>query len=209
MGCRAGRPHQGEGANQPSLRPISRNFCRRCRRMPSASRLRRSLKACGDGVARGRDHGGGIAMGAAGGFLQDLVDHAESQHVLRRDLHAGGDFLGLGAVAPQDRGRRLRRDHAVDRVFEHQHPVRGGDRDGAARHALAGDDRDIGHAEREAGVGRACDRFRLRRAPRRRCRDRRRRNRRATAPECRSDRPSPSAARPCDSLRGAPCRNCA
>ncbi len=99
-------------------------------------------------------------MGSAGGFFQDLVDHAESQHVLGGDLHAVGDFLGLGAVAPQDRGGRLRGDHAVDRVFEHQHLVRSRDGDGAARHALAGDDRDIGDAEREACVGRACDRFR-------------------------------------------------
>ena len=100
-------------------------------------------------------------MGAAGGLLQDQVDHAEAQHVLRRDLHAGGGFLRLGAVAPQDRGRRLRRDHAVDGVLEHQHAVGRRDRDGAARHALAGDDRDIGDAQRQAGVGGACDRLGL------------------------------------------------
>ena len=99
-------------------------------------------------------------MGAAGGLFQYLVDHAESQHVLGSDLHAVGDFLGLGTVAPQDRGGCLRRDHAVDCVFQHQHPIGGCNGDGAARHALAGDDRDIGDAEREACVGRAGDRFR-------------------------------------------------
>src|SRR6185295_9869397 len=55
----------------------------------------------------------------------------------------------------------LRRDHAVDRVFEHQYAVRGRDRDGAARAALAHDDRDIRYAERKACLGRARDRFRL------------------------------------------------
>ena len=42
-------------------------------------------------------------------------------------------------------------------MLQHQHAVGGGDRDGAARAALADDDRDIGHAEREAGLGRAGD----------------------------------------------------
>src|SRR6476660_6110543 len=65
-----------------------------------------------DRLAGGSDHGGRIAVSAAGGFLEDAVDHAESQHVLRRDLHAVGRLLGLGAVPPQDRGSRLRRDHA-------------------------------------------------------------------------------------------------
>src|SRR3954463_7114079 len=72
------------------------------------------VEGFGDGIARGRNHGGGIAVGAAGGLLEDLIDHAEPQHVLGRDLHAVGDFLRLGAVAPQDRGGSLRRDHAVD-----------------------------------------------------------------------------------------------
>ena len=73
------------------------------------------------------------------------------------DLHVGRGVLRLGGVAPQDRGRAFRRDHAVDRVLQHQHAVGGGDRDGAARAAFADDDRDVGHAELEAGFGRARD----------------------------------------------------
>src|SRR5262245_19701052 len=39
-------PQAGEvETNQPSLRPISRNFCRRCLRLASASRLLSSVKA--------------------------------------------------------------------------------------------------------------------------------------------------------------------
>src|ERR1700761_4136771 len=67
------------------------------------------MERLGDRLAGGGNHGGGVAMGAASGFLEDLVDHAEAQHVLRRDLHAGRRFLRLGAVAPQDRGSCLRR----------------------------------------------------------------------------------------------------
>ena len=67
----------------------------------------------------------------------------------------------LRGVAPQDRGRALRRDHAVDRVLQHQHAVGGRDRDGAARAAFAEDHRDVRHAEIEAGLGRARDRFGL------------------------------------------------
>src|SRR5439155_9926727 len=66
------------------------------------------VKGLRDGITGGRDHGGGVAMRAAGGLPQDRIDHAEAQHVLRRDFHAGRGFLRLGAVAPQDRGRRLR-----------------------------------------------------------------------------------------------------
>ena len=100
-------------------------------------------------------------MGAAGRLGEDAVDDAEFQHVLGGDLHAVGGFLRLGAVAPEDRGGGFRRDHAVDRVLEHQHLVGGGDRDRAARHALAGDDRNVGHAKRQARIGRARDRLGL------------------------------------------------
>src|SRR5438045_9196153 len=57
-----------------------------------------------DGLASAGDHGRGVAMGAARRLDQDAVDDAESEHVLRGDLHAVGGFLRLGAVAPQDRG---------------------------------------------------------------------------------------------------------
>ena len=46
-------------------------------------------------------------------------------------------------------------------MFEHQHAVRGGNRDRAARTAFADDNGDIGHAEVEAGIGGSRDRFGL------------------------------------------------
>src|SRR6516164_205788 len=61
-----------------------------------------------DSFARHGDHGGGIAMRASDRLLEDTVDHAETQHVLGGDLHAGRSFLRLGSVAPQDRGGGLR-----------------------------------------------------------------------------------------------------
>ena len=49
---------------------------------------------------------------------------------------------GLVRRAPQDRGAALRADDRVDRVLERDHDVADGDRQRAARAALAGDDRD-------------------------------------------------------------------
>ena len=49
----------------------------------------------------------------------------------------------------------------IDGVLQHQHAVGGGERNGAAGAAFAEDHRDIGHAERKAGVGRARDCLRL------------------------------------------------
>src|SRR6185369_2267717 len=66
-------------------------------------------KRIGDGLA-GRCNGGGrIAVGAADRFGDDAVDDTECGKVGRGDLHVGGGVLRLGGVAPQDRGRALRR----------------------------------------------------------------------------------------------------
>ena len=109
------------------------------------------------------------------GSVNDAVDDAEPEQILRGDLHVGRRVLRPRRIAPQDRGRAFRRDHRVDRVLEHQHAVGGGDRDRAAGAALADDDRDVRHAERR-GRPRSSGRSpRPGRAPRRRCRDRRRR----------------------------------
>src|SRR5215467_10283789 len=62
-----------------------------------------------DGFAGKGDHGGGVAVGAAGRLGKDAVDHAEFKHVLGGDLHAVGGFLRLGAVAPENGGGGLRR----------------------------------------------------------------------------------------------------
>ena len=81
--------------------------------------------------------------------------------VLRGDFHARGGFLRLRRIAPQDRGSTFRRDHAVDGVLQHDHAVRGGDRDRAAGAALADDRRDVGNADAQARLGRARDGFGL------------------------------------------------
>src|SRR3954447_9369300 len=56
-----------------------------------------------DGLAGECDHALGIAMRPARRLLENPVDHPETQHILRRDLHAGGSFLRFGAVTPQNR----------------------------------------------------------------------------------------------------------
>src|ERR1700749_681953 len=53
------------------------------------------VERLGDGIAGGRDHRGGVAVGAADRLLEDGVDDAEAEHVLGGDLHAVGGFLGL------------------------------------------------------------------------------------------------------------------
>src|ERR1700733_13789812 len=60
--------------------------------------LREAAERLGDGLAGACNHGGGIAVGAPHRLFQDLVDHAESQHVLSGDLHIGRGLLGLGPV---------------------------------------------------------------------------------------------------------------
>src|SRR3954471_10923656 len=62
------------------------------------------IESRGDGVTCGGDHGGGVAVGASDRLLEDGIDHTEAEHVLGCDLHAVGGFLGLGTVAPEDRG---------------------------------------------------------------------------------------------------------
>src|SRR5688572_26394891 len=62
----------------------------------------------------------GIRVRAAGRLGDDLVDHAEIEQVLRRDLEGLGRALALAGVLPQDRRAALRGNHRVDRILEHQ-----------------------------------------------------------------------------------------
>ena len=79
----------------------------------------------------------------------------------RGDPHRLGGIGRLVGGAPQDRGAAFGRDHRIDRMLEHQHAIGGGDRDRAARAALADDRGDHRHAERQALLGRAGDRLGL------------------------------------------------
>ena len=92
-------------AVQPSLRPILRNFSRRCLRITSGSRLCRSFRACAMASPVVAIMVWGSRCAPPEGSPQNRIDHAEAHHVLRGDLHVGGRLLRLGGVAPQDRGR--------------------------------------------------------------------------------------------------------
>ena len=94
---------------------------------------------------------------AAGMLGDDVIDNAETFQVFRRDLQRLRRLLRLGRVAPQDGGRALRRDHRIDGMLQHQHPVGGGDGDGPAGAALAGDQRHQRHAQRQAALRGAGD----------------------------------------------------
>src|SRR6056297_4091772 len=83
-------------------------------------------------VLQGLRGGPGIAMGAAEGFGDDLVDQLVLLQALRRDAHRLGGFPGLLGAFPQDGGTALRRDHAVDGVLQHQQPVAHADGERAA-----------------------------------------------------------------------------
>ena len=76
------------------------------------------------------------------GLRDDRVDDAELEAVGGVRLERRRRLPRLARVAPQDRGAALRRDDRVDRVLLHQHAIGDGDRDRAARSALADDARD-------------------------------------------------------------------
>src|SRR5438093_669593 len=97
----------------------------------------------------------------ADGLRDDRVDHAEAQEIGRGDPHRLGGLGRLGGVAPQDRGASFGRDHRVDRVLEHQHPVAHPDRQGAAAAALARHHREDRHPQRRHLLEIARDRLGL------------------------------------------------
>ena len=53
-------------------------------------------EAGGDGIANGTDGALVVAVRAADRLFDDLIDDAEHDEVLRRDLHRGRGFLALG-----------------------------------------------------------------------------------------------------------------
>ena len=102
-----------------------------------------------------------VAVRAAERLVDDLVDEAELLQARRGDAE---DLGGLGRVLgglPQDRRAALGRDHRVGRVLQHQRDVADGDRERAARAALADDGDDDRHAQARHLVEVAADRLRL------------------------------------------------
>ncbi len=200
----AGAPVQANG-----LLPIARNLRRRSsrRRAPSCPSSGRSASSTASPSARDRLVRRRCAPPSGSATMRSMTpSRSRSCAVSRRASAASWACAG---VAPQDRGAAFRRDHRIDRVLQHQHGIAGGERDRAARAAFADDRGDERHPR---GRGRSRSRARSPRsgrAPRHRCRDRRRRCRRRSAPAAGSARPAASGGAPCDSLRAAPCRNCA
>src|SRR5215468_9269961 len=70
--------------------------------------MEQRLEGCGYGIAHRADGRLGITMGAALRLADDLVDRAETQQIVCRDLHVGSGLLGLGGIPPQDRSRPFR-----------------------------------------------------------------------------------------------------
>jgi hypothetical protein len=74
MGYRASRTHHPGGNGQSA--ELATDIEEFLPPMPADAvgvQIAEVVEGLGDGIARGRDHGGGIAVGAAGGFFQDLV----------------------------------------------------------------------------------------------------------------------------------------
>src|SRR5579875_1786298 len=67
----------------------------------------------------------------------------------------------MSGIAPQDRGAAFRRNYRIDRVFEHQDLIAGGERDRPARAALPDHRGDKRHPDVESGLDRPRDRFGL------------------------------------------------
>jgi hypothetical protein len=93
--------------------------------------------------------GGGfvIAVSAAFGFGNDIVDAAEFAQIGGRDAHGFGGQLFLGGIAPHDGGAALGRNHRVDRVLHHQNAVGNGDGQRSAAAANSDDGGDDGNFE--------------------------------------------------------------
>ena len=91
-----------------------------------------------------------------------LVNDAKLLEVLRRDLEGCCGVLCLGAVAPQDGGGTFRRNHGIDRVFQHQDLVRRRDRNRTTGSAFTDNDGNGRALPRpEARIRRPGDCFRL------------------------------------------------
>src|SRR5260370_12938893 len=76
----------------------------------------------------------------------DLINAAELHQVFGRDAQRLGGNIAFSGVAPHDGGTALRRNHRINRVFQHQDPVGYGDGQRAAASSFAcnrSDDRDF------------------------------------------------------------------
>src|SRR6516164_8053855 len=76
-----------------------------------------------EGVSQALDDADPVAVGAAQRLDHDLVDDAQLQQILRRQLQRLGRVLGHLGAAPQDGRAALRRDHRIDGMLQHQDAI--------------------------------------------------------------------------------------
>ena len=96
-------------------------------------------------------------MGAAQRLRHDLVNDAEFQQVFGGHAQGFGGFLGVGRAPPQDGRAAFRRNHRINRIFQHHHIVAGGQGDGPAGASLADNGDDDRHLGAEANLNGAGD----------------------------------------------------
>ncbi len=162
-----------EHAHRAELRAAGCAGARRRERPASSSRCATSASRRSAAAASWST----CAPPSGSGTMPSITPQLEAVRGVRLERRRG--LLRLRRVAPEDRGAALGRDHRVDRVLLHQHAVGDGDRDRAARAALADHDGDGRDAEPRASrpvTGRS---RRPARAARPRSPDRRRACRRA------------------------------
>jgi hypothetical protein len=102
--------------------------------------LEQSAEVRLDRLLHGVAHGRWVAVGSARRLGQDLVDHAQAQQVRGGHLERLRRVRRLLRIVPEDRRATLGGDDRIDRVLEHQHPVRHADRQGPAAAAFPDDD---------------------------------------------------------------------
>src|SRR5438105_6905305 len=90
---------------------------------------------------------GGVVLGSASGFEQNIVDAAEEFDVAGGVFESGGGLLFPAGVFPHDGGAALGGDDRVDGVLEHEDAVGDRQRQCSSRSAFDGDSGDGGYAE--------------------------------------------------------------
>src|SRR4029453_10708566 len=88
-----------------------------------------------------------VAMGAAQGLTQHLVDETELGDPVRGDAHRLRREFLLVCALPEDRGAPLGRDYRIYGVLQHQQAVADADRERAARAPFTDYGRYHGHTE--------------------------------------------------------------
>lgn len=146
-------------------RPSRRNFARRAGTRSARDHSTSGAIPLAMAIAVRRIAERVIAVRAACHFIDDPVDRAGPQQIGSPDPHRFGGVGRVLGAALQHRRASQRRNHLIDRMFEHQHAVGSGNRDRAARSALADDDRDRDRdrrgAERQVALGRSLNRLGL------------------------------------------------